>query len=362
MNPTIEPDVLATITRLAAGYFESPPDRLSIERVTGDASTRVYFRARAGKASVIIVVYRSPFDQSERSSDRLARLEADNPSARLTFANDPCAHIEVTTLFLNARLPVPQVVFVSGADGAMLIEDLGDTRLQDWLRDRSEGEAIDAYRQAVELIVRIQEATEPAIRADSICSHLAFDEAKLRWELAFFFANYFNKYLHVKLDPATANAVQQDFKALCAELGARPRLLAHRDYHARNLMMRSGEMFIIDHQDARLGPASYDLASLLGDPYTTLDSGIAGSMVDHFLNLKAGSKNRLDEADGFRNEFELMLVQRMLKAIGTYASQASAGNMVYVAYIEPALDRALTAMKTLRRFEATQRLLEVTRV
>src|ERR1051325_4648213 len=121
------------------------------------------------------------------------------------------------------------------------------------------------------MIVKIQEATKLATVANSICSCLAFDEAKLKWELGFFFANYINKYLGMKLDPATANAVNQDFKSLCAELAARPRVLTHRDYHTRNLMVHDGKLYIIDQQDARMGPASYDLASLLSDPYAGLD-------------------------------------------------------------------------------------------
>lgn len=361
MASTKEPGLSSNVAMLAAGYLDSPLEEIVIERVTGDASTREYFRARAKGASVIISVYGLPFDQGERALARLARLEADNPSARLTFTNDPCAHTEVTRLFLEAGLPVPQIVAVSGADGAMLIDDVGDTRLQDWLRECSEGEAVNAYRHAVELIVQIQEATELAIRADSICSHLAFDDAKLRWELGFFFANYFNKYLHVKLDPATANAVQQDFKGICIELGARPRVLTHRDYHARNLMMNSGEMFILDHQDARMGPASYDVASLLSDPYTTLSREVILELIDWFVEMKASSTMPLARVDEFQNELETMTVQRMLKAIGTYASHAAAGNPVYVPYIEPALERALAAMNALGRFDATRALIERTR-
>ncbi|MEK6301750.1 MAG: phosphotransferase [Acidobacteriota bacterium] len=361
MASTIEPGLSPNVARFAATFLTSSLEETAIERVTGDASTRQYFRARARDTSVIIAIYSSGFDETESALARLTRLEADNPSARLTFANDPCAHIEATRLFLEAGLPVPQVVAVSGSSGAMLIEDVGDTRLQDWLRQSSEAEAVSAYHRAVELIVRIQEATEPAIRADSICSHLSFDDAKLRWELGFFFANYFNKYLHVKLDPVTANAVQQDFKTLCSELAARPRVLTHRDYHARNLMMNAGKMFIIDHQDARMGPASYDVASLAGDPYADLDPHIVATMVEHFIELKSRSTKPLDDVTAFRVEFELMMVQRMLKAIGTYASQAAAGNSVYVTYINPALDRALAAMKTLNRFEATLSLLERSR-
>jgi aminoglycoside/choline kinase family phosphotransferase len=361
MASTIEPGPSANVARLAAEYLGSSPEEVSIERVTGDASTRTYFRARAADASVVIALYGSAFDETERASARLEKLESSNPSARLTFANDPCAHIEVTRLFLEAGLPVPPVVSVSGIDGVILIEDVGDTRLQDWLREHSEAEAADAYHNALELVVQIQDATEPAIRADSICSHLAFDEAKLRWELGFFFANYFNKYLRVKLDPTTANAVQQDFKAMCSELAARPRVLSHRDYHSRNLMMQSGKMFIIDHQDARMGPAAYDVASLLGDPYTALDPQMANWMVEHFIELKSRSKHSLDDVSAFRVELELMMVQRMLKAVGTYASQAAAGNPLYIPYIEPALDRALAAMSKLNRFDATRKLLEETR-
>lgn len=361
MASPVETDPSPAIARLAARHLNVPAGEVSVTRLTGDASTRSYFRAEARGASVIVALYGAPFDETERAADRLAKAEAGNPSARLTFANDPCAHIEVTSLLIAAGLPVPPVLAASGADAAMLIEDVGDLRLQDWLNDRPDAEVTQAYRHALELVVRIQDATKQALAANSICSHLAFDEAKLRWELGFFFANYFNKYLQVKLDPATANAVRQDFKTLCSELAARPRVLTHRDYHARNLMMHRGEMFIIDHQDARMGPASYDVASLLSDPYTTLSREVVLELIEWFIEMKTASKLPLPDVGEFRIELELMAVQRMLKAIGTYASQAAAGNSVYIPYIEPALERAIAAMKSLGRFDATRALLEETR-
>jgi N-acetylmuramate 1-kinase len=359
MQQVYEPS--PAIARLAAHYLNLPINELSVTRLTGDASTRSYFRAEAHGATVIVALYGASFDETERAASRLEKAEAGNPSARLTFANDPCAHIEVTGLLLEAGLPLPRVLATSGADAAMLIEDVGDIKLQEWLDHRPGHEVIEAYRHALELVVQIQGATEQALKADSICSHLAFDEPKLRWELGFFFANYFNKYLRVKLDPATANAVQRDFKTLCSELGARPRVLTHRDYHARNLMMHSGEMFIIDHQDARMGPASYDVASLLSDPYTTLSGEAILELTNWFIDLKARSTLPLPSLEDFRIELALMTVQRMLKAIGTYASQAAAGNPVYLPYLEPALERALSAMKSLGRFDATRALLERSR-
>ncbi len=361
MVSTVETDPSPLVARLTARHLNVSVDELTVARLTGDASTRSYFRAETPDASVVIALYGAPFDETERAVDRLARAEASNPSARLTFANDPCAHIEVTALLLEAGLPVPPVLATSGAEAVMLIEDVGDIRLQDWLNDRSDAEVIQAYRQALELVVRIQDATEQALAAASICSHLAFDESKLRWELGFFFANYFNKYLGMKLDAATSSAVQQDFKALCSALAARPRVLTHRDYHARNLMMRDVRMFIIDYQDARMGPASYDVASLLSDPYTTLPVEGVAELIEQFINMKAAARLPLEDVDEFRTELELMTVQRMLKAIGTYSSQAAAGNSVYIPDSPPALERALAAMRRLNRYDATRALLERTR-
>lgn len=356
------PNTSSAIVRLVSRHFNSSVDEVSVTRLAGDASTRSYFRAQVSAASVIVAVYSQPFDENDLAVNRLINAEAGNPAARLTFANDPCAHIEVTNLFLGSGLPVPPVLAVSGPDGSMLIKDLGDIRLQDWLEGRSRVEVIEAYQKALEIAIRIQETTGQALEADSICTHLAFDEAKLRWELGFFFANYFNRYLHMRLDPATSNAVQSDFTTLCSALAARPRVLTHRDFHARNLMIHDGEMFIIDHQDSRMGPSSYDVASLLRDPYTTLDDDIFAYLVEWFIEKKDASSLPISDVGEFRTELELMTIQRMLKAIGTYASQAAANNPVYVPFIRPAIQRALTAMENVGRYEATHTLLKASLV
>jgi aminoglycoside/choline kinase family phosphotransferase len=357
MATIFETELSERVIEMAARQLNAPASALSIARLTGDASTRSYFRVLSGGASLIVARYAEAFDERERASDRLARLEATNPPARLTFANDPCAHIEVTALLEGAGLPVPRVLAASGSDGALLMEDVGDVRLQDWLIDNAPESRSDAYREAIRHIVKIQEATRAAIDADSICSRLAFDEAKLRWELGFFFANYVNHYLGLKLDADTSKGIQGEFKALCSELAARPRVLTHRDYHARNLMMREGDLYIIDHQDARMGPASYDLASLISDPYTALDRAASNELIDYFIDLKSASAAPLEDAGEFRTELELMTVQRMLKAIGTYSYQAAVlNNPAYVAYIEPAVKAALEAARSLGRFDQIRAL------
>src|SRR5829696_3054332 len=95
------------VAELAAQQLKAGADQVTITHLAGDASARAYYRARAMESSLVISIYSEPFDESDRALDRLERMEAASPTARLTFANDPCAHIEATRLFLEAGLPVP---------------------------------------------------------------------------------------------------------------------------------------------------------------------------------------------------------------------------------------------------------------
>jgi aminoglycoside/choline kinase family phosphotransferase len=207
------------------------------------------------------------------------------------------------------------------------------------------------------MVVTIQELTAQVAGSVSICSRLAFDEAKLGWELQFFADNYFGKYLKAGLDQEDTAGVRDDFSRLCAELARRPRVLVHRDYHARNLMIYGDQMFIIDHQDARMGPASYDVTSLLNDPYAPLAAGVKSELLEAFVEMKA--RSRVPLPDEFHEEFELMTIQRTLKAVGTYSFQCAVKkNDVYVPYIRPALESALRSIQVLGRFSRTRRVIE----
>jgi hypothetical protein len=367
-----ESELPASVAEMAARHLGAHREHVVITTLAGDASTRRYFRMRHGQGydfqaagdsqacdeTVIVSLYPAPFDETEPARNRLARLTGSDPSARLIFANDPCAHIEVTALFLKAGLPVPRVVSVWGMEGALLFEDVGDARLQDWVASRPAGEYCPAYRHALDLVVRIQEGTRRC-GPDSICSALAFDEGKLKWELDFFFRHYFGHHLQANLDSETIDRIEEDFAAICRELAAMPRVLVHRDYHARNLMMRNGTMYIIDHQDARMGPESYDVVSLLRDPYTGLKDSMIEELAEYFVEAKAASAVPLIDPKNWPAAFHLMTIQRTLKAAGTYAYQSAViNNPVYRPYLEPAISSAVSSMRSLGRFKHLRSALE----
>jgi aminoglycoside/choline kinase family phosphotransferase len=328
-------------------------DSSQLTKLIGDASTRQYFRVQHGNDSYIAAVYPESIDPETHP------------------------YCDVTELFAVAGIPVPKIIDTNGAEGIILQEDLGDLRLQDRFGAAAENEIRKAYQRAIDIIIQIQGATFLAYERESVASELAFDEGRLFWELQFFF-KHFTAVSNQKLSEAEESQVLADLTTIARELSARPRLLTHRDYHSRNLMLSpNDDLYVIDYQDARMGPFSYDLASLLNDPYATISDALIAQLYNYYVvsfrtavlsgdiclarEVVASEDRQFVEFDtlmpenfdatDFRQEFELMTLQRMLKAIGTYTYQQGAcGNDVYVVYIEPAMKSARQSLRALDRF------------
>jgi hypothetical protein len=110
---------------------------------------------------------------------------------------------------------------------------------------------------------------------------------------------------------------------------------------------------MIDFQDARMGPVTYDLVSLLRDSYVDLTGRELDELIAYFLALKGGA-----DAAEFRRRFDLMAVQRNLKALGTFGYQTIArGNPVYIQYIPRTLQYVRTNLERYPRFARLREVL-----
>jgi aminoglycoside/choline kinase family phosphotransferase len=135
--------------------------------------------------------------------------------------------------------------------------------------------------------------------------------------------------------------------------------LCHRDYHSRNLMLHRGSLYIIDFQDARMGPDTYDLVSLLRDSYVDLTPAQVDELIAYFLALAHGAGGVTpDEEVEFRRRFDLMALQRNLKALGTFGYQTTTrGNTVYLQYMPRTLSYARATLRQYPRFARLQEIL-----
>jgi len=311
---------------------------LEITPLTPDASTRKYFRIPWKKGKAIAAVYPEAFDPEFHP------------------------YLDVTRLFVEAGIPVPEIYAVDGAAGMIIQEDLGDQQLFQAYEDETEDQCDEYKEQAIKLIARIQAATDMASQLQSIASRLAFDEAKLSWELEFFFEHYFGSLRQETLRHAETAELKAELNDLAAELAAVPRVLCHRDYHASNLMVDGKRRLrVIDHQDARMGPATYDLVSFLLDrqPVPPSLAELRGYRL-FFLEERRSHGLGVVDPDDFANEFRLMTIQRGLKATGTFSYQTavSGRGAVYEQFIQPTLEIVHQAAEWLDRFPTLQRMIK----
>lgn len=313
--------------------FLGETDSSRIERLTPDASTREFFRIHLDSKPAIACVYPERFDES-------------------------LPQIDVTNLFLKSGLPVARIFDVDYDRGLLLHEDFGDRILRDVLRDSDSKTCDDLLNRAISLIAKIQKSTQNAFTLNSIASKLKFDEEKLLWELNFFKTHYFGSVKKKTLSKETDQQISQEFTELSRELEGFATVLTHRDFHAANLMLDDEDnLKIIDHQDARIGSITYDLVSLLLDRITEVPTEERlTNKKNFFLNEREKLGLESVKTQRFEYEFDLMTIQRCLKAIGTFSNQAgNFGKIEYVQYIKPMFEAVVEACTRLDKFPVIQR-------
>ena len=305
--------------------------------LTGDASDRRYLRILLRDApSQVLAVYPQAFDVEHLPFANVARLMAAMP------------------------VPVPAILGHSNELGILALEDLGDVTLQAHLGAATRAEHAALYRQAVTLIARMQQRGRDLTSDQYLPYGIAFDVEKLSWELQFFVKHFLEAYRGAVLTPAERDALGIELVRIAEELAAEPRVFCHRDYHSRNLMLHEGRLYIIDFQDTRMGPDTYDLVSLLRDSYMDFTEQQVEDLIAFFLALRgtqAGGPSSI-EAREFRRRFDLMALQRNLKALGTFGYQTTARrNPVYIQYIPRTLRYVRDNLENLPRFGRLRELL-----
>jgi len=124
-------------------------------------------------------------------------------------------------------------------------------------------------------------------------------------------------------------------------------------------MLHDGQLYIIDFQDARMGPNTYDLASLLRDSYVNLTEETVDELIGYFLSPDPSAPPPATAArQEFRRRFDVMALQRNLKALGTFGYQAAARqNPVYLQYIPRTLRYVRANLLKHARFSRIQEIL-----
>ena len=248
---------------------------------------------------------------------------------------------------LGARgIPVPGVLAYKRSRGWSLVEDLGDRDLFAEVRHALHGrmpaggdaearERIAAlYREALEVLVRLQVDGVEGFDPRRTHNPPRYDVALMReWESGYFVRELLGRHLGLDL-PAGLDA-ELDRLADRAAAAGTPYLL-HRDYQSQNLKIHLGRICVIDFQGARLGPAQYDLAALLLDPYADLPADLRRELLEHYLGLFTARTH--EDRGRFLELYPLVAAHRLMQALGAYAFLGlQRGKPAFLAHIPVAL-------------------------
>ena len=250
----------------------------TLEIASADASFRRYFRLRAQGNSWIIM---------------------DAPPDK----EDCQPFVKLAKLIEAAGVNAPHIFSFNQQQGFMQISDLGSTAYLDKLNESTVDEL---YVDAIQALVKMQ-------RIDS--QLMAYDEALLTTEMNLFKDWYLQKHLGLQLAEVQQRQLAQVFDILINSALQQPVVFVHRDYHSRNLMVTpQHNPGVIDFQDAVIGPASYDLVSLIKDCYISWPRSRQLKWIDEYLN----QSNLSVDKQTFIKQLDLMGMQRHLKAIGIF--------------------------------------------
>ena len=262
-------------------------DAFTIVPASSDASFRRYFRVTSGKTSQIVM---------------------DAPPDK----EDCGPFISIASTLSDLGLNVPLILEADVKRGFLLMSDLGSVH---YLQALNEQNAERLYGDALQALQLLQTAPMEDAGIPE------YDRDLLLREMVLFRDWYLARHLQLTIGEALSEVLEQTFAFLAEEALGQPRAWVHRDYHSRNLMVtETSNPGILDFQDAVIGPVTYDLVSLLRDCYVRWPQERVLQWVRDYL---AGSRaNGLlvgIDPQQFQRWFDLMGVQRHLKAVGIFA-------------------------------------------
>ncbi len=279
----------------------------SASALAGDASVRAYYRITTTDGRTYMLAW-YPEEVRPQLARFLGAYEVVAPHAR-----------------------VPEVL--QSCDVAVLQCDVGDRTLFEVLSQNRE-EGIRLYRSAIDLLAAFQQAPERGLNAP-FAAELFYGELEMAREF----------YVE-QLMGGNVQTVLPILQTLCENLARHPYVLCHRDFHGQNLHIIDDTIYLIDYQDLRQGPDTYDLASLLRDRGVARILGDAAELelLEHYTRITGASGD-------VRHRYFETLLQRSIKILGTFSKQPIVrGRMHYLDFIPATLESIRRCLDELPRY------------
>src|SRR5215471_11288408 len=282
-------EALLRQTRLHFPRFKV--DEIRISPIENGGSDRKFYRVRcSADQSLILVKY---------------NLERE----------ENCHYVEIAQFLETHGIHAPRIYYHDTEEGLIWLEDLGERDLfgyldESWLVRRA------FYESSLDEVRKLHALPE------SVCiemhQHLPaeFNAALYEWEQSYFFENCLGRYFKVEQNKIDNLVSLPAFGEIAEKLAQLPRVLVHRDFQSQNILIRTGQAYLIDFQGMRPGLPHYDLASLLYDPYVDLAETERAELLTYYRERQLENGITIDGDFDFK--LRLCAMQRLMQALGAY--------------------------------------------
>ncbi len=254
--------------------------------LAADAGARCYFRIKpSGEDSLVVM---------------------DAPVAH----NDNQQFAFVANLLASHGLHVPKVSHANLKDGFLLLSDLGD---ETYLKVLNNENADKLFDDATTALIKLQSITELDLLS-------RYNAGLMSEELALFDNWYIQQHLNITLEENAQSSLNNVLKLITERCMSQPTVLTHRDYMPRNLMVCEENPGILDFQDARIGPISYDVISLFKDAFISWEEEqVLDWTIRYWEKARKASLPVPEDFGSFYEDVEWMGLQRHLKVLGIFS-------------------------------------------
>jgi aminoglycoside/choline kinase family phosphotransferase len=265
------------------GWGTVPPATLTA--ASSDASFRRYFRWEGAGRSFVV-------------------MDAPPPQENCK------PFVDIAFLLAKSGINVPKIYAEDLERGFLLLNDLGNKTYLDVI----DGENADAlFSDALQALLAFQQLP-------MVAPLPSYDVALLRRELELFPEWYVKRELGIEFDAAQQQQWQSVSELLIDSALAQPKVLVHRDYMPRNLMLSEPNPGVLDFQDAVYGPVTYDVTCLFKDAFLSWpEERVRGWLESYWQQASALDIPVQADFEDFLRASDLMGVQRHLKVIGIFA-------------------------------------------
>ena len=285
------------------------------QRMPGDASIRSY--ARLIRDDGVVILMNSP-----RRPDGPATYDGNTYSAAVHLAEDVKPFVAIDNALCARGLSAPSIHHADLDAGFLITEDFGS---EGFIEGDPPRPIAERYEAAVDVLVALHR--EPLPEVLPLAPQITYAIPTFDIDAMLVEAGLMLEWYLPDRGAEPANEMRAEFvtawRDLLGKAAAMPKTWVMRDFHSPNLIWldeRSGisKVGIIDFQDAVLGPAAYDLVSLLQDARIDVPEQLELALLTRYIKARHTADDSFDPA-GFAEIYAIMSAQRNTRLLGTFA-------------------------------------------